>query len=127
MLISVILSHGTLRLDGQPRMSYFVPITDKGRRFAQTFILGGQGFDVWGIEWERLERFAALEEYNLTCLADAEVLYARTPEDLARALEPLLAKNELPIGILRADALPMTSSGKLDKQKIREVLTAWKA
>ena len=82
--IALVIAHGTLRLDGQPRMSYFVPITDKGRRFAQTFILGGQGFDVWGIEWERLERFAALEDYNLTCLADAEVLYARTPEDLAR-------------------------------------------
>lgn len=82
--IALVAAHGTLRLDEEPRMSYFIPVTDRGRRFAQTFILGDEGFDIWGIEWERMERFAALEEYNLTCLADAEVLYARTPEDLAR-------------------------------------------
>ena len=82
--IALVVAHGTLRLDEQPQVSYFVPVTERGRRFAQTFILGGQGFDIWGIEWERLEQFAALEEYDLTCLADAQVLYARTPEDLAR-------------------------------------------
>jgi len=80
--IALVVAHSTLRIsDEQQVMSYFVPITDKGRKFAQTFILAGQGFDIWGIEWERLEQFAELNEYNITCLADGEVLYARTPED----------------------------------------------
>lgn len=43
------------------------------------------------------------------------------------ALKPLLHKNELPEGILAVDALPMTASGKPDKQKIREVLAAWRS
>lgn len=42
------------------------------------------------------------------------------------ALTPLLHKNELPVGILAVEALPMTASGKPDKQKIREVLLAWR-
>lgn len=42
------------------------------------------------------------------------------------ALHALLHKNEWPEGILTAEALPMTASGKPDKQKIREVLLAWR-
>ena len=83
--IALVISHSTLNIESQDdTMSYFVPITDKGRRFAQTFILDGRGYDIWGIEWERLERFASLEEYNITVLADRKILYARTPEDAAR-------------------------------------------
>ena len=41
-------------------------------------------------------------------------------------LREKLAKNECPAGVLYVDALPMTPSGKPDKQKIREVLARWK-
>ena len=41
-------------------------------------------------------------------------------------LAALLQKNELPVGILEAGTLPLTASGKPDKQRIREVLTAWR-
>ena len=41
-------------------------------------------------------------------------------------LEPLLKKNELPVGILAVKELPMTASGKPDKQRIREVLDLWR-
>lgn len=83
--IALVVVHDTLQIEGEePVVSYFVPITDKGRKFAQTFILEGRGFDIWGIEWERLEQFADLNEYNITCLADGEVIYARTPKDRER-------------------------------------------
>lgn len=83
--IALVISHSALNIDDQERVvSYFVPVTDQGRQFARTFILDGRGYDLWGIEWGRLERFAALEEYNITVLADREVLYARSPEDAAR-------------------------------------------
>lgn len=42
------------------------------------------------------------------------------------ALRPLLHKNEWPEGVLSVDELPMTASGKPDRLKIREVLTAWR-
>ena len=41
-------------------------------------------------------------------------------------LRPLLAKNELPAGILRLDALPMTGSGKPDKQSVKELIRQWR-
>ena len=83
--IALVVSHTTLRMDETAdTVSYFVPVTDRGRRFARTFILNGRGWDIWGIEWDRLERFANLEEYNITVLADAKILWARSPEDAAR-------------------------------------------
>ena len=94
--IALVISHTTLRMDtGQKAISYFVPITKRGEAFARTFILKGVGYDIWGIPWERLEQFAALKEYNITCLADAEILYARTENDRARfeALQKQLAHN----------------------------------
>lgn len=48
-----------------------------------------------------------------------------TQEAWRQALAPLLTKNELPAGILCVEALPMTPSGKPDKQRIREVLKQW--
>lgn len=113
--IALIISHSTLRIsDEQQVMSYFVPITDKGRSFAQTFILEGQGFDIWGIEWERLEQFAALNEYNITCLADGEVLYARTPEDQERfeSLKIRQKRNLVDPVLQRAHALEAFSQAK---------------
>lgn len=83
--IALIVSHTTLRMDDQEKaVSYFVPITERGYQFGRTFILNGEGFDIWGISWERLEKFANLDEYNITCLADGEILYARTEEDARR-------------------------------------------
>ena len=43
------------------------------------------------------------------------------------ALHVLLHKNEWPAGILYVDTLPLTGSGKPDKQKIREVLLRWRS
>lgn len=41
-------------------------------------------------------------------------------------LKPLLPKNELPAGIMCVEHIPLTFSGKPDKVRIREVLTAWR-
>lgn len=41
-------------------------------------------------------------------------------------LRPLLAKNELPVGILRLNDLPMTGSGKPDKQAVKELIQQWR-
>ena len=42
-----------------------------------------------------------------------------TEEELKHALQAILAKNEIPEKILFAEALPLTSSGKPDKQRIK--------
>lgn len=79
--IALVISHTTLRIDdSDPCVSYFVPVTNRGNELARTFILDGTGYDIWGIPWERLENFAELEEYNITVLADSEILYAKNDE-----------------------------------------------
>lgn len=82
--IALVVSHTTLQIDDEPCISYFVPITSRGNELARTFILEGKGFDIWGISWERLEKFAELEEYNITVLADSEILYAKDDEWASR-------------------------------------------
>lgn len=47
---------------------------------------------------------------------------AMLEEEIKKALEPRLAKNEMPERILFAQTLPLTSSGKPDKQKIKKML-----
>lgn len=90
--IALVISHTTLRIDdSEQTISYFVPITNRGNELARTFILNGEGFDVWGIPWERLEQFAELEEYNITVLADSEILYAKDDE-WAKRFEMLKSK-----------------------------------
>lgn len=48
------------------------------------------------------------------------------PESIKKDLHALLAKNELPTEFFFVDTLPRTTSGKTDKQRIREVLARWK-
>lgn len=113
--ISLVVSHTTLRLDeNEKTISFFVPITEKGRAFGRTFILQGEGFDIWGIDWERLENFAQLDEYNITVLADSEVLYSRNPEDERRfyALKIKLLENLSDVKKMRACALTAYTQAK---------------
>lgn len=113
--IALVISHTTLGIDdSQKSVSYFVPLTKRGEAFARTFILKGVGVDLWGIPWERLEKFAALKEYNITCLADGEILYARTKNDRERfeGLQQKLALNLADTGKMRALALEAYGQAK---------------
>jgi hypothetical protein len=87
--VGLLLGHTTLKL-AQDRhdasFSFFVPVTSRGKQLAVTFMIRGIGYDLFPISWERLERTAALEEYNTTCLADAEILYYRQEADKQRFL-----------------------------------------
>lgn len=114
--IALVVAHTTLRIDDseETTISYFVPITERGYQFGRTFILDGEGFDIWGIDWNRLERFADLEEYNITCLADGNLLYARTEEDARRfeALKKRQADNLSNPVIMRKNALSAYAQAK---------------
>lgn len=57
-----------------------------------------------------------------------EVPYAMVvcQDGAPEVISPELPKNELPAGFLRVNHLPLTHSGKPDKQRIREVLRQWK-
>lgn len=57
-----------------------------------------------------------------------EVPYAVVVGEADRdALHALLHKNEWPADIVAVDELPRLSSGKYDRQRIREVLLQWRS
>ncbi|GGG72570.1 nucleotidyltransferase domain-containing protein [Paenibacillus radicis (ex Gao et al. 2016)] len=66
---------------------FFIPATPRGREVELQFIIEGISFDFWPIPWDRAERMAALEDWKTTIIADCELLYVRSPDDLARFME----------------------------------------
>jgi len=113
--IALVISHTTLRIHpDEETISYFVPITKRGYELAKTFILDGEGFDIWAIPWERLEHFAELEEYNLTVLADAKILYAKDDACANRftALQARLQENLQNTAKMRICALQAYAQAK---------------
>lgn len=66
---------------------FFIPATVRGRQVECQFIIDGISFDFWPIGWDRAERMANSEEWNTTIIADCELLYVRSEEDLARFME----------------------------------------
>ena len=93
-LLIGIKGHSTNGDDHGECFDYFVPCTQRGEELSRAFIVEGVGHDLYSRDWERIERSATLDEMTLV-LANATILYARTPEDEARfhALREQLYKN----------------------------------
>ena len=74
---------------------YFVPKTEEGLKLARTFLLDGVGYDIFPMGWERLEAIANLQTSQQPLVGDVQVLYADTPDDLARfkRIQQLLKTN----------------------------------
>ncbi|MHB1457785.1 MAG: hypothetical protein ACYC0V_12825 [Armatimonadota bacterium] len=85
--VCLLLEHNTLRLeedrDGVD-FSYYIPATNRANCLARTFIVDGIGYDLFPMSWERIEDIAELNEVITTCLADAEILFARSEVDRQR-------------------------------------------
>lgn len=114
--VAIIVAHKNLYMtEHKKKLSYFVYRTPKGADLSKTFIINGFGYDIWGMDWNRLENFANLNEYNITCLANSELLYASTKEDAEhfkslkfKQAEKLANKKEMRIHALEAYAQAKT-------------------
>lgn len=85
--VCLLLEHRTLKLDkdrDETSFSFYIPATSRANGLARTFIIDGIGYDLFPMSWERIENMADVKEYNTTCLADAEILYARNDDDRQR-------------------------------------------
>lgn len=85
--VCLLLEHRTLKLEkdmATRTFSFYIPATNRANGLARTFIIDGIGYDLFPMSWERIERMADVKEYNTTCLADAEILWARSDEDKQR-------------------------------------------
>lgn len=87
--ICLLLTHQALKLEPDRNIqcpSFFIPATNRAMGIARTFIVDGVGYDIFPMGWERIERMADVKDYNTTCLANAEIVYARSDDDRARFL-----------------------------------------
>jgi len=85
--VCLLLEHKTLKLEkdmDDAAFSFYIPATNRANGLARTFIVGGIGYDLFPMSWERIERMADVKEYNTTCLADAKILWTRSEGDKQR-------------------------------------------
>jgi len=85
--VCILVEHKTFRLAAdrdENSFCFYVPATSRANGLARTFIIGGIGYDLFPMSWERIERIADVKDYLITCLADAEVLYSRNDGDRQR-------------------------------------------
>lgn len=85
--VCLLLEHRTLKLEkdmAAKTFSFYIPATNRANGLARTFIIDGIGYDLFPMSWEQIERMADVREYNTTCLADAEILWAKSDDDRRR-------------------------------------------
>ena len=93
--VCLLLDHKSLKVptDSEDKIGFgsYVPRTSRSSALARTFIIDGIGYDLYPQPWERLEKMAEADHYNLTCLDDSRIVWARSEEDRQR-FESLQAK-----------------------------------
>ena len=96
--VALILYHDSYRL-AEDRTVYYPShiVSDGGplSSIARTVMVGGLGYDFFEQPWEAFERMAEVRGGYPTTLADSEIAYARSKEDLQRflSLRETLKKN----------------------------------
>lgn len=63
---------------------YFIPRTERGCRFAADFMIQDIGYDIFPMNWERVEEIANLKEILIPCVGDVKVLYYHSTDELER-------------------------------------------
>lgn len=63
---------------------YFIPRTEHGYQFATDFIIQDIGYDIFPMNWERVEGIASLKEMLIPCVGDVKVLYYHSLEELEK-------------------------------------------
>lgn len=66
---------------------YYVPASARADELCKTYIIEGVGYDLFPIDWRRLEGLAAVNEPLLPLLGDGVIAYCRSEEDGARFAE----------------------------------------
>lgn len=63
---------------------YFIPESARAYGLSKSFIVNDVGYDLYPRDWNSITSMADLLDCHTSCLADANVLYARSEEDLSR-------------------------------------------
>ena len=85
--VSLLIHHNTHTIPpdlNDVTFGFYIPATNRANGLNQTFIIDGIGHDLFPMPWHRIENMADGKDYNLTCLVDGEILWARTEADRQR-------------------------------------------
>ena len=86
--VSLLVAYGSFVTGGQSAVSdvdlYFVPATGRALALSRTFWIEDVGYDLFPMDWERLERIADFSDNLTPLVAEARVLYCRGAADAAR-------------------------------------------
>jgi len=86
--ISMVLLYGSFVNGTSNKKSdidcYFIPKTERGYQMAVDFIIDGIGYDIFPMDWERVEGIANLEESLTPLVGDVKILYYASENDLKR-------------------------------------------
>ena len=76
---------------------YYIPKTERGYQFAADFIIGGVGYDIFPLPWERVEGIADLHENLSPLVGDATIIYCNCASDAEcfSAMQERLRRNLL--------------------------------
>lgn len=74
---------------------YFIPKTDRGLKMSQTFIIGGIGYDLFPMSWERVDGIAEFKQPLTPLVGNVRIAYYASDQDLARfeQIQAKLSKN----------------------------------
>lgn len=75
---------GCLLRQFKGEFDYFIPESTRAYKLSKSFIVNGVGYDLYPRDWNSITSMAELLDCHTGCLADANVLYARSEEDRSR-------------------------------------------
>lgn len=61
---------------------YYIPKSERGYNLAVDFIIGGVGYDIFPISWERVEKIADLLENLSPLVGDVKIIYYNSESDV---------------------------------------------
>lgn len=109
--ISLVLIYGSY-INGSANSKsdvdcYYIPKTERGYNMAVDFIIGGVGYDIFPMSWERVAGIADLHESLSPLVGDAQIIYYNDTSDLQRFkdLQERLKSNLLNVEYVRKIAV----------------------
>ena len=85
--VCLLIEHTTHILEkdlNDVTFGFYIPATNRANGLNKTFIINGIGHDMFPMPWDRIENMADAKDYNLTCLIDGKIIWARSDADRQR-------------------------------------------
>ena len=70
--------------DDSPFPHWFIPATERGKDLAMSFVIAGKKHDFFYRNWDDMQRYENVEDYDTMIVADGKVWYARNEDDSKR-------------------------------------------